>query len=406
MDMKKELENNEVYNGVEKDNINGDVFCETKQMQNIDQNLVLDKNVEEIKKETTKKSKWKKTIVYTIFILINVIAILAVLLLENKSGDMATGKKAMNLLGENYIYTVCVFIMFLLQMASDTTTFYFLTRQAGMKKNIMLSLKTSVIGKYYEKLTPWTTGGQPAQMAYLSMKGFDAPTGCSIPLAKSIIRVFIVGFVVLVIFIVSAFTNLEINIYVMIAAFVSIFGSLIVPVFLIVFIKHPKLGQKMTKWIINLLYKMKIVKDFEKQYQKFSIMVDNFLKGIGYLSSHKKMILLVGLTCIIELFSINAMPFFIIRAFGISNIGFWHTITLCLYVNYASLFAPSPGAAGAAELSFYAIFASVITGSYLFWAILFWRIMSYYLPMFNGIILQINDGIKSIIKNKKSAKKS
>jgi uncharacterized protein (TIRG00374 family) len=114
------------------------------------------------------------------------------------------------------------------------------------------------------------------------------------------------------------------------------------------------------------------------------------------------MILIVGLMCIIELFAINAMPFFIIRAFGITNIGVWQTIVLCLFVNYASLFAPSPGAAGAAELSFYAIFASVITGSFLFWAILFWRIMSYYLPMFNGIVLQINDGIKSVIKKKKA----
>lgn len=375
-------------------------------MQEIDneknEHLALDNQVEKIKEKTTKKSKNKKTIIYTAFILFNVIAILVVLLLENKSGDMAAGKEVMGLLVKNWYFTALVFAIFILQIGADTVAFFYLTKQVGVKKNFMLSLRVGVLGRYYDKLTPWSTGGQPMQMAYLANQGLDTATACAIPLAKSIIKVFVVGITVIGIL---SFSRISVNIYITIAAYLSVCGGLLIPVFMIVLIRHPQWGQSFARWVIKLLYKMKIVKDYDAQVAKFSIMVDNFLKGMGYLSTHKKMVFVVGLMTLVELFIINATPFFIMKAFGISNLNYWYIFVLCLYVSYASYFAPSPGAAGVAELSFYTIFATVITGNYLFWAILIWRIIIYYLPLFAGIIMQVSEGSRALIRKRKANKK-
>lgn len=358
----------------------------------------LDEKIDERKAAALKKTRNKKRILYGIFILFNVAAILVVLLLENKSGDMLAGKEVIRILGKNFGYTFIVFAIFILQLFFDSVSFYFLTKQVGVKKNVMLSLKTSIIGKYYEKLTPWATGGQPVQMVYLSTHGLDMPTGCSIPLAKSIIKIFTISSTV---FLILTFSGIKVNIYITIAAYITLVGNLFFPIFFILFIRHKEWGQRVTKWIIRLLCRMKLVKDYDAQYAKFSVMVDNFLKGMGYLSTHKKIILIVALMTFLELIAVNSIPFFIMKAFGIANVNYWYILVLCLFVTHASYFAPSPGAAGVAELSFYAIFAAVITGSYLFWAILFWRIILYYLPIFSGLVMQITDGIRSLVRNRK-----
>ncbi len=367
------------------------------------QDNLLDETVEKKKNIAAKKSTRRKRILYTIFILFNIVALWLVLFFENKSGDMLAGRKVVRILSKNFHYTIIIFAIFLVQIFVDSIAFYFLTKQVGIKKNVLLSIRTSVIGKYYDKLTPWATGGEPVQMVYLSTHGLDTPTGCAIPLAKTIIRIFTTSSTV---FIVLIFSGIKVNVYITIAAYISLAANLFFPTLFIVFVRHKEWGQKVTRGVIRLLCKLKLVKDFDAQYAKFSIMVENFLKGIGYLSAHKKMIVIVALMTLIELFAINSVPFFIMKAFAFSNVNYWEILVLCLFVTYASYFAPSPGSAGIAELSFYAIFASVITGNYLFWAILLWRIVSYYLPILSGIILQVSEGITTLINKKKGTREA
>ncbi|MDD4316289.1 MAG: lysylphosphatidylglycerol synthase transmembrane domain-containing protein, partial [Clostridia bacterium] len=308
------------------------------------EDVSLDLQVEKVKHKAAKKTRIRKSIVYSVFILLNVLVILVVLLLENKSGNVIAGKEVLRTAGENFPYTAIVFAIFFVQVAADTVSLYFLLKQSG-KKDFVLSLRTSIIGKYYDKLTPWSTGGQPLQMAYMSSHGVDVPTACAIPLAKSLIKVITVGAAVLPVFI---FSGIRVNVYAMVAAYISVCCGALIPVLMIVFVRHPEWGQRFTRWLIRLLCRMKIVKDYDALYAKFSVLVDNFLKGMGYLSTHRKMLLIVGLMTLIDVAAINTIPYFIMKAFGYPNVDFWYIFVLCLFVSYASYFAPSPGAAGVA----------------------------------------------------------
>lgn len=362
----------------------------------------IDENLAEVQAQTIKKSKLKKVILYTLFILINVVSILVVLLLENKNGDVLAGKEAMRILGKNWYFTSLALFVFIIQISCDTIAYVQMTKKVGVKKPFLLSLRTAIIGKYYDKLTPWSTGGQPAQMAYLSTHGLDTATGCSLPLVRSIIKIYSVGVVATIILTVGGII-VKINPYMMAAAYVSIAGTLIVPLFMLFFIRKPERGNKVTAWILRFLIKLKIVKDYDKQYEKFSVMVRDFIGGMKYLSTNKSTVVVLAATTLIDLLLSNMIPFFIIRAFGIQNLKFWETLIMCFFVTYASYFAPSPGSAGVAELSFYAIFASAITDRYLFWAILFWRIILYYIPIFAGIVMQVSEGIRGHYAKKRKS---
>ena len=57
----------------------------------------------------------------------------------------------------------------------------------------------------------------------------------------------------------------------------------------------------------------------------------------------------------------------------------------------ATKYIPLPGASGMAEISFSALFASLFSDGTLFWAMLFWRIMNYFIYLLQGIIVLIYD---------------
>ncbi len=343
--------------------------------------------------ETSKKKK--KIITYLSFILVNVIVILLLLFFEDRSGDKVAGREAFSLLGKNWGYTALSILMFFIIIIGDTIVFYTLTKKMNIEKNLSLSLKTSILGRYYDRLTPWAMGGEPFQVAYLISGGVKAGDSFAITMSRHIIRFFSVAIAVITILIASRITT---NIYVMVVAILSVFGGLIFPSFMLLCCFRPRIGFKIGRGIIKLLYKIKLVKNYDKLVEKMEREVANFIRGLEYLSANKKVIIIITLVSLIELFATNSVPFFVIKALGISNIFYWKTLVLCIFVNYASSFAPTPGGSGIAELSFYAIFASFITGSYLFWAVLFWRIAVFYIPVFIGFVTQFAEAIKKIRK--------
>ena len=68
-------------------------------------------------------------------------------------------------------------------------------------------------------------------------------------------------------------------------------------------------------------------------------------------------------------------------------------------VDLAASFIPLPGGTGVAELSFTAIFASLM-GSDIFWAMLIWRILTYYSYIIQGILITIYDYFRGNKKQK------
>lgn len=341
-----------------------------------------------------RRQRRKRILGYSAFILLNALVIAVMLIVEDKSGDAATGKAAFIRLGENPLFTVLAFSMFFVIVIFDSIVFKTLISKTGVKHRAGLAIKVSFLGRYYDRITPWAMGGEPFQMAYLIHGGLDAGQSCSVAMSRHVIRFFSTAVVVITILIASRIST---NVWVMAAAIASVLAGLIIPVFMLICAFRPALGQKIGRGVIGFLHKIKIVKNYDKQMKKMQEEVDKFLKGIKYLSGNKQVIAIIALASIVELFANNSVPYFVMRALGYNELTYWHTLVLCIFVTYASSFAPTPGGAGIAELSFYAIFASVIGGGYLFWAVLFWRIAVFYVPVFIGFVMQTADSLYSIV---------
>lgn len=348
------------------------------------------------KKADDRKKRRNKILAYIAFILLNALVIAILLIVEDKSGDTASGREAFRLLGQNWTYTVLALLMFFVIVICDTIVFKLLISKTGTEKySAVLPLKVSLLGRYYDRITPWSMGGEPFQIAFLMRGGVSGSDSCAVTMSRHIVRFFTNAALVIGILVASRIAT---EIWVMVVAILSVLAGLIIPSFMLLCSFKPKVGNKIASGVVKFLCKIKIFKDYDKQMAKIQGDIDKFLGGIRYLSSNKQIIAVIAIAAAIELFATNSVPFFVMRALGHPEVGYWRILVLCIFVNYASSFAPTPGGAGIAELSFYAIFAATIDGGYLFWAVLFWRIAIFYVPVFLGFIIQTADSVISIIK--------
>lgn len=352
--------------------------------------------------EAVKKKEIRKKILgYVVLLVISAAVIAGMIIFEDKSGDMVAGKEAINLLLQNPLFAILAFVMFFVIVLADVTVFRFLSIKLGVKRSLKTCVGVSFLGRYYDRITPWAMGGEPFQILYLNKSGLSAGDSCAITMSRHIIRFFTVAVAVILILTVSQVST---NVYVMVAAIASVLIGLVIPTFMLICAWKPKIGFGIGNAVIKFLCKIRFVKDCEKAQKKMHDSVDEFLKGVKFLSANKIMILVIGLCALVEMFAYNSVPYFVIRALGITEIGYWKTLVLCLFVNYASSFAPTPGGAGIAELSFYAIFASFVKDGLLFWAVLFWRIAVFYIPVFIGFVITAVTSAKNIINIKKASK--
>ncbi|NLL55806.1 MAG: flippase-like domain-containing protein [Clostridiales bacterium] len=351
----------------------------------------------EVEKLEKAKKKRKKILTTVLFLLANALVVLIIILMEDHSGKREPWYIVKDYFSANWYFIVAAFLMFFVTIIGDSAVFFTLTKRMEMKNYLAPCIKVSILGRYYDKVTPWATGGEPFQLAYLIKNNMKATDACAVTMSRHIIRFFVMAPVVITILLASRVTT---DIWIIIIAILGVLGGLIVPTFMLICVWKPKLGHAIAKGVISLLYKLKIVKDYDKHLQKVKAGVDNFLSGLEYLSANKKVIIVIGLVALIEFFANNSIPFLVMKGLGI-QLDYWTVFVLCVFVSYASSIAPTPGGAGLAELSFYAIFAKYIEGDLLFWAVLFWRLAIYYMPIFIGFTLQLFEGGKEIIKAKK-----
>ena len=66
----------------------------------------------------------------------------------------------------------------------------------------------------------------------------------------------------------------------------------------------------------------------------------------------------------------------------------------------AGSYIPLPGATGLMEIAFIALYGEYV-GDAIVWALLTWRIISYYLILIHGFIHEITKIVKNVSKSKK-----
>lgn len=259
----------------------------------------------------------------------------------------------------------------------------------------------TMIGQFFNCITPFSSGGQPMQAWYLVKKGVSLSfASCSL-LIKFIVYQFVLT-------IYSALTLLLC--FKSFAGRISSIGWLIFVGFgvnlLVItgllclgFLRRPT--EKVLYGSVSLLKKIKLISEQAASKAKERIQKElmEFYEGFAQIRQDIGGILAMSALTAVQLTAFFLIPLCIFYAFGLGKADVLLMICAGAFVLNFTSFIPLPGAAAGAEIGFHTIFSIFFPTHILSVAILFWRLLTFYLPICVGGCFTATAGVWR--KNKK-----
>lgn len=344
---------------------------------------------ETVKKQSSKKKKWLSFL----FLLINIGVVAGILIYQLKSDTEMTSFGELLSSGINWWIFLFAIFLFFLNMLTEGGRFWILTWKTTSKSRPALSYKTAALGRYYDNITPLSSGGEPFQVFYMNKHGIDAGKAVSIPIGKYIffqIAYVCLSLIVMIFSISYARQNIGTTI-VTAASWIGFALNLaLVCVVLIVSISK-KVGDKIITGLLKLLKKMHLIKNYEKTLNKSLKVIGEYQKAVTEYAKSKWTFIVMLILSFAGLIINYSTPYIIYSMFnGFDPSIYWELFIKVMMVDLAASFIPLPGGTGVAEISFTALFSSLM-GSNIFWAMLLWRILTYYSYILQGLIITIYD---------------
>ncbi len=304
---------------------------------------------------------------------------------------------------------ICVALLaVLLTMACDIAKYCIISKTVTGKIRLATSAKTHFIGKYYDAVTPFSTGGQPMQIYHLNTKGISGGNSTAIVMIRyysSVVCWVTMGAALMIFGAVKGVLDSASGATVLkVTGWVGIGINLLIPLFVTLFLVFPKLMYKLTYGIVKLGNKVKIVKDVEKTTARATKVVDDFKNSFKLMATSPLKLILLIIVSFGEVGLTFAAPFFIMKAFNCSVSGMLLTVmSLNAFATFGVSFVPTPGNSGVVE-GLGALAFSAFAGSTLAWSVLAWRLSVFYLYIFIGIGITFFDVIAKNIKYKRTDK--
>jgi len=364
--------------------------------------------IQEIVQEVENKPKSKKQRLSWIFLAINVVIVFGIFIYQLINGGVKPISEFFSYV-VYYRFLTIALIMFLLCVVLETLKTFQLMRKCTNKSQLWLSYKTASLGRYWDCITPISTGGEPFQIYYLTKHGYSAGHAAGVPFAKSMfwqISTVLVGIIVLC---TANISNDVIGTFVKVAAWIGILGNLLLLLFVLITSTNKKFGSRMIVGGLKLLHKLHIVKNYRASLRKTLNFIGKYQRCIKEFASSPWTIFSQLSLAILTSLAQWSISYFIYLAFnynlflqgGITLYSWWYIVSLAVVCDLAVSFIPLPGGSGAAEVSFLAIFATLVPDQTAFWALLFWRFFTYYSFIIQGFVLTFTDFISGKRKEKR-----
>lgn len=343
------------------------------------------KKLDEMEQTVSKQKSKKSKILNVVFFIVNIVVVAGILTYQLLTEDFnpLTGVRF------KFVNLLITFILLGAVVGVESITFSYLLKQTVGKWRLPTAYKVAQIGRYYDSVTPMATGGQAFQVSYLKSRGVPIHSSLSIPMAKYVFSQIAWVLISLICLIIS-WADPSYGAFVSITSILGFcFSSLIL--FVTLFLSICKtVGKKLVVKILKILHKMKIVKNYDKQYEKLTKYISDFQDIMKQYAKSPKDFIVLTLLSIVKNILNYSIPFFIACFFdgGLESGMYLKLFVMTCLVDLSSSFFPLPGGTGMNEISFTAAFSIVMgTTNTLVWVLLLWRFCSYYFYLLQGVCI-------------------
>jgi len=279
----------------------------------------------------------------------------------------------------------CIVVYWLLEAYALQLTL----RVVNPKQRFRDTLHISMIGQFFNNITPFASGGQPMQAYFLTRRGTNLGSSMTALLTKFIVyQITLTVYCLVTIILRFNFFAGAVHdlIYLVLVGFAVSAG---VTSFLIGAAFFKKGMTRAAGIIISILTKIKIVKHPEARLAFAVMEIEKFNTQFKEMRSHKTMLFKTSLITVAQLTAMFLIGNVIYVSFGLSGADALTLIAGQAFVCMVSSYVPTPGAMGAAEGSFALFFGLFFPNKLISLAVVLWRLITFYLPIVVGLIFTV-----------------
>ncbi len=291
---------------------------------------------------------------------------------------------------------ICIFFMIGYWLC-EAGTVHIMLKSLHPKIKFWDTWRVTIIGQYFNCITPSASGGQPMQAYYLVKFGVPLGSAMTALLSRFIVYQFtltlysiftlIVGF--------NEFAEDLNQKGLMIFVFIGFVINTAVIVVLIGIAVWRNGTLKAANWFISVLVKMKLCKNPMKWRVYISREVNKFHKNFNFLKKNVGIIIKSLILNIIQLTLYLSISYMLYLGFGMTEVSLLQIISYQAFVLMISSFIPLPGAMGGAELGYTGFFGDIF-GTYVNVSTMLWRIFTFYLPIVVGLVFTMTMKINGV----------
>lgn len=264
-----------------------------------------------------------------------------------------------------------------------------LTRLLFLQQKFSSSIKAAMVGQLYASITPLQTGAQPAIYYVLESGGISPASASSILVMKFIIHqitMTIYSFIIIILKFNYFTSKISGIFYLCLIGFLFNFGIILTAVMF-------SINKKLTNIIllngIKFLSKIKLIKNWQKSYEKIERGLNEFHDNAIFIAKNYKIVLRVAIINTVQLTVFYVIPYIIYRSFNLGSANLWNMLAAQTLVMLIVSITPLPGGSGGAEGGFIFLFKMFFKENILP-GVLLWRIITYYSCILIGSLFTLH----------------
>ena len=236
----------------------------------------------------------------------------------------------------------------------------------------------SFVGFYVSSITPSATGGQPAQIYYMSKNGVPAAHG-----TLDMMMIAVCYQVTVLLYAATAAIAMPGMISAMGTGMglLLLYGTAVMLALtagMLCFMFLPNAARRLMRGLMNLGVRLRLVRNRTNAEERLERQMTEYRSGAACFKKNASLVpVLLGLN-LVQLTALYLVPFVVYKAFGLSGHGVLELVGAQALLTLATSSLPLPGAVGATEGGFVTLFALFFGASLVTPAVLVSRGISFY----------------------------
>lgn len=294
----------------------------------------------------------------------------------------------------NPIFLFISLVLIIGYWISEASILRILLKDAAEKLSFKRILSITLAGQFFNGITPFASGGQPAQLYLLHKYKVSVGKGASVLTKKFIAyQAALVLYGSAVLLFMSGFFKEYISNFI----YLGIIGFLVNLAVILMLVLVAVSPRTIKKIIISLTRALRKRMNYLRVTRKSL----GIIRSVDLFHTHMKdagkemgSLAIAFTLSLVQLTLFFLIPITIGLGFQLTFSSLLNVIGASAFVSMVTAFIPLPGAAIGAEGSFYMVFRIFYPVNIIVTALLLWRIITYYLPIAIGGIVVIADGGK------------